>query len=93
MLGGIGSDGEWGRWIRHFQDRLHTKYFLEDVKRPFASGRPFPRGILLGEVNEGSGNVGIARDKSSVEICKAKEGSYVLDLGWGGPVCNALYLY
>ena len=44
-----------------------------------ACREPIPREVLLGEVNERLGNIGVVWDEMSVEVCKAEEGPDVFD--------------
>ena len=41
--------------------------------------------VLFSEVDEGTGDVGVVGNESTVEIGKAKEGAYVLDFSGGWP--------
>jgi len=44
--------------------------------------------ILFGEVDEGTGNIGVVGDESMVEIGKAEEGAYVFDFSGCWPFGN-----
>jgi len=57
-----------------------------------ASGSPVPLEVFLSEVNEGTGNIRVVRDKSSVEVGEAKEGAYVLDFSGGQPFGDSIKL-
>jgi len=46
--------------------------------------------ILFCEVDEGTSDVGVVRDESSVEVGEAKEGAYVLYFSWGWPFGNSV---
>ena len=61
------------------EDRFQQKEGFEVVEQSLACRGPFPREVFLGEVDEGSGNVGVVRDEMTVEVCKAEEGSDVFD--------------
>ena len=41
-------------------------------------------------VKEGVGDCGVVRDEPTIEIGKAKEGSYILNFGWGRPGGNVI---
>ena len=56
-------------------------------------GVPFSRSVLFGEVDQQAGDIGIVRNKSSVEVGKTKEGSNVFDLRESWPFCNAVQFY
>ena len=56
------------------------------------SGGPIPRKVFLGEVNEGSGDIGVVRDETSVKVGEAKEGSNIFDFFRGWPTGNAVQL-
>ena len=49
--------------------------------------------VFLGEVEEGVSNSGIVWDKATIEVGKAKEGSYIFDFGRGGPAGNSIKFY
>ena len=46
-------------------------------------GRPVPRKVLLGEVEERARDVGIVRDEASIKIGDAEERVNIFHLGWG----------
>ena len=49
--------------------------------------------VFLCEVKEESDNGGVVGDELTIEVGKAKEGSYFLDFGGGWPGSNAIKLY
>ena len=49
---------------------------------------PRPRVVLSGEEDNGCDNVGVIANELAIEVCKAKEGIYSLDQGWGIPVSD-----
>ena len=55
-----------------------------------ASRGPVPRQVLLGEVNEGLGNIGVVGDKMSVEVGEPEEGLDVLDFLRGRPAGDTI---
>ena len=48
--------------------------------------------VFLSEVDEGTGDVGVIWNKSTVEVGEAKEGVYILDFSWGWPLGDAIKL-
>ena len=54
---------------------------------------PLSRGVLLDEVNQRLGNVGIIGNELSIEIGKSKERSNVFDFHWSRPFHDAVQLY
>ena len=58
------------------------------MKCSFLVGFPNPGVCLLGEVQEGAGDVREERNEFLVEIAKSQEGSYSLDIGQWGPFLN-----
>ena len=53
-------------------------------------GRPVPRKVLLGEVEERARDVGIVRDEASIKIGDAEERVNIFHLGWGRPTCDSV---
>ena len=90
VFGCIGGNGEGGGEIGEVEDGLCKEETFEGLKGGLASGGPVPREILLSEVEERAGDIGIVRDELSVEIGEAKERANVLHLSWCGPICNAI---
>ena len=72
------------------EDRFRQEQGFESVVGGLTGGGPIPRQVYLGEVYEGSGNVGVIGDETSIEIGKAKEGSDVFHLFGGGPTGNTI---
>ena len=50
---------------------------------------PIPGEVLLGEVEEGPGDIGVVGDEPAVEVGKAKERANVFHLSWRRPVGDA----
>ena len=48
------------------------------------------RGVFLGQIEEGAGDVGVIADEFSVEVGKSKERMDVLYLSRGGPVSDPI---
>ena len=72
------------------KDRFQQEEGFEGVKGSLAGRGAIPREVFLGEVNEGSGNVGVVRDETTVEVCKAKEGPDILDFFGSWPTGNSI---
>ena len=51
---------------------------------------PVPGKIFLGQVNKGTGYIGVVWNELLIEVDKAKEGSDILHLGGYWPLCNAI---
>ena len=71
-------------------DWFRQEQGFESVKSGLASRGPVPRQVLLGEVNERLGDIGVIGDKMSVEVGKAKERSDVFDFLRGRPAGNTI---
>ena len=85
IFGGVGSGEVW-----EVEDRLQQGKGLEGFKRCLACGRPIPRKVFLGEIDKGSGNVGAVRNKTSIKVREAEEGSHVLDSLRSGPTGDTI---
>ena len=72
------------------KDGFQQKQGFESVKGGLAGGGPAPRQVFLGEVNEGSGDIGVVGDKTLVEVGEAKERPDVFDFLGGGPAGNTI---
>ena len=46
--------------------------------------------VFLGKIKEGAGYSGIVWDEAAVEVGKAQEGSYFLDLSRSGPAGDSV---
>ena len=46
--------------------------------------------VLFGEIDEGTGDIGVVGDEPTVEIGKAEEGAYILDFSGGRPFGNSV---
>ena len=44
--------------------------------------------VFSSEEDNGCDNVGVVGNELSIKVCKAKEGVYSLDRGWGMPVSD-----
>jgi hypothetical protein len=86
---GIGGDSERKFWVRDAEDRSFGHAFLQ-VFEGFGGLRcPKEGGILVGEVSEGCGNLGISFDESLVVVAEAEEGLHLLDVGRSGPLLDS----
>ena len=90
ILRSIGGDGEGGGEVREVKDRLREEKAFQGIEGRLTQGEPIPGEVLLGEINKGTGNIGVVRDKVSVEIGEAEEGANVLYLGRGRPTHNTV---
>ena len=87
---GVCGDGEGGGEVREMKDGFGEEKTFERVEGGLARRGPIPGEVLLGEVKEGSGDIGIVRDESSVEIGETKERANIFHLSWCGPTCDAI---
>jgi len=90
MLGGVSGDGKRCGEVREMENWFQQEKGFESVERSLASRGPVPLEVFLGKVDEGTGDVGVVWDESTVEVGKAKEGAYVLNLSWGWPLGDAI---
>ena len=87
---GVRGDSEGGGEVGEVKDGFGEEKMLEGLKGGLTRRGPVPGKVLLGEVEERAGDVGVVGDESSVEIGKAKERANVFHLGWYGPICDAV---
>ena len=92
MLRGIRGDRKGGREVGEVEDGFGEEKTFEGVEGGLAGRGPVPREVLLGEVEEGAGDVGVVGDESAVEVSEPKERANIFHLGWRRPVCNAVEL-
>ena len=92
VLRGISGNCKGGGEVGKAKDGLGEEKTFEGVKGGLARRGPVPGKVLLGEVEEGAGDVGIVRDESPVEVGETKERANVFHLGWGWPTCDAVEL-
>ena len=92
VLRGVSGNREGGREVGKVKDGFGEEKTFEGVKGGLARRGPVPGKVLLGEVEEGAGDIGIVRDESSVEVGETKERADVFHLGWGWPTCDAVEL-
>jgi len=87
---GVGSNGEGGGGVGEVKNWFGQEEGFQGVEGGLTDGGPVPLEVLLGEVNEGAGDIGVIWDESPVEVGEAKEGAYVFDLNWGWPFGNTV---
>ena len=90
MLRGVRGNGEGGGEVGEAKDRFGEEEAFEGIEGGLARRGPVPGEVLLGEVKERAGNIGIIGNESSVEIGEAKERASIFHLGWGWPTCNPI---
>ena len=84
----ISGDGERGGEVGEMENGFGEEETFKGVERGLAGRGPVPSKVLLGEINKGAGDVGVVRNKASVEIGKAEERADIFHLGWGRPACD-----
>ena len=57
-----------------------------------ARRRPIPGKVLLSEVKERAGNVGVVENEMSVEIGETKERANIFHFGWSRSICDSVKL-
>jgi len=72
-FGGVGGDGEGCREVREMEDWFRQEKGFKGVEGGLASGGPVPLEVLFGEVDEGTGDIGVVGDESTIKIGEAKE--------------------
>ena len=72
------------------EDRAREEELLQLVKELLTSRGPVPAIVFLDEVEKWASDRGIVRDEPTIEVGKAKEGSYILDFSRGWPGGNAV---
>ena len=90
VVRGVSGNSEGGREVGKVKDGFGEEESFEGVEGGLASRGPVPREILLGEVEEGMGDVGVIGDEAAVEIGEAKEGANIFHLGGGRPTCDSI---
>ena len=90
MFGGVRGDSKRGGEVREVENRFGEEETFEGVEGGLARRGPVPGEVLLGEIEEGAGDIGVVGDEASVEIGEAKERANVFHLGWGRPACDPI---
>ena len=70
---GVGHEGEGARDVGDAENRGGGEDCLEGIKGGLLGFGPGPGVILASEEDNGSDNIGVVRDKLSIEIHKPKE--------------------
>ena len=87
---GVSGNGEGGGEVREMKDGFGEEETFEGIERSLARRGPVPGEVLFCEVKEGTSDIGIVRDESSVEIGETKERANIFHLSWCGPTCDAI---
>ena len=90
VFGGIRGDRKGGREVGEVKDGFGEEETFEGVEGRLTGRGPIPGKVLLGEVEERAGDVGVVRDEALVEIGESKERVNIFHLGWGRPTCNSV---
>ena len=90
MFRRVCSNGKRGGEVREMEDGFGEEEVFEGIKGGLTRRGPVPGEVLLGEIEEGAGNVGVVRDEVSVGIGEAEERANIFHLGWGRPVCDPI---
>ena len=78
--------------VRQLQHGLTHHGFLEFHKGSLTITAPVPLLDFLQQLSQGSGNLGVALDETSVVVGQPKERSQLGHLGWRLPIINGPYL-
>ena len=89
----IGGNGERGREVGEAEDWFGEEEVFKRIEGRLTRRGPIPGEVLLGEVKEGTGDVGIVGDESSVEVGEPKERANVFHLGRSRPTCDSIEFY
>ena len=90
VFGCVGGNGERGGQVGKMEDGFREEEAFKGVEGRLTRRGPIPGKVLLGEVEERAGDVGVVRDEASVEIGESKERANIFYLGWGRPTCNSV---
>jgi len=72
------------------EDWFRQEKGFKRVEGSLTGRSPVPLKVLFGEVDEGTGDIGVVRDESTVEVGKAEERTYVLDFCRSRPFGNSV---
>ena len=92
MFRGVRGDGEGSGEVGEVKDGFGEEKAFEGVEGGLARRGPIPGEVLLGEVEEGAGDVGVVGDEPTVEVGESKERANIFHLSWRRPVCDAVEL-
>ena len=73
MFGSVGGESKGTRGIRELEDGFREEKGFEGVEGSIMSVGPGPWEVFLSEVDERASDIGVVRDKSSVEISEAQK--------------------
>ena len=85
MFGRVCGNSKRGGEVREMENGFGEEEAFEGIEGGLARRGPVPGEVLLGEIKEGAGDIGVVRDEASVEIGEAKERANIFHLGWGRP--------
>jgi hypothetical protein len=85
---GIRHDKEWGGDIGHRKYQTMGEGVFDGEEGVLTGRGPVPVDVLLGEVVEGTSDIGEVGDEPSIEITKTNKRAYPLDRGWRLPLVN-----
>ena len=92
IFGDICGNGEGFQGVREVNNGLSQETILQFVEGILTRIAPDPRGILLGEIEKGAGDVRIVPNEFSIEVGKSEERMDIFDLSWHGPIYNPIEL-
>ena len=87
VCGGVRGEEKWGGVVRLLQDWFPAHDVFKHLESVFLRGMPVEWGHLLGEVDEGSGDLGVVGDEVAIESCESQECSDVSHVLRAWPVC------
>ena len=90
MFGGVRGDGEGGGEVGEVKDGFGEEKAFEGVEGGLARRGPVLGEVLLGKVEEGTSDVGVVGNESTVEVGEPEERANIFHLGWRRPICNAV---
>ena len=92
MFGCVSGNSEGGGEIGEVEDGFREEEAFEGVEGGLARRRPIPGEVLLGEVEEGTRDVGVVGDEPTVEVGESEERADIFYLSRRRPVCDAVEL-
>ena len=92
VFGGIRGNGKRSGQVGEVKDGFREKEVFKGVEGRLTRGGPIPGKVFLGKVEERAGDIGVVRNKVSVEIGESKKRSNIFHLGWGRPTCDSVEL-
>ena len=92
MFGGVSGNGKGDGEVGEVKDGFGEEEAFKGVEGGLTCGGPVPREVFLGEIEEGTSDIGVVGDETSVEVGEAKERADIFHLGWCGPACDTIEL-